>query len=80
MRAIVGVSVALGLFPGSKTLYGPSLGSNTKLCILWLKPIPVFPAITAGIHPPLGVIETIHPDVSAACTVVVPAMNDSSKS
>ena len=79
LSAIVGVRVALGRFPGSNTLYGPSFGSNTKLCILWLNPIPVFPAITAGIHPPLGVIDTIQPEESAAWTVVVPAINDSSK-
>ena len=39
----------------------------------WLMPMPVRPAIAAGIHPPLGVTETTHPCSSAAWTEVVPA-------
>src|SRR5829696_6833930 len=59
------------------TLYGPSFGSVTKLCARWLSPIPVRPAITAGTHPPLGVIDTTHPSASADSIDVVPAWNDS---
>jgi hypothetical protein len=44
----------------------------TKLCALWLSPIPVRPAITAGIQPPLGVTDTTHPFSSAASIEVVP--------
>jgi len=38
-------------------------------------PIPVLPATQAGSQPPLGVMETTHPDVSAASTEVVPRHN-----
>ena len=66
------MSVARGRVPGSTTLNGFSAGSVTKLCMRWLRPTPVLPAITAGTHPPLGVTETTHPSASAASTVVVP--------
>ena len=45
----------------------------TKLCMRWLRPMPVWPAMTAGIQPPLGVTETTQPSASAASTEVVPA-------
>ena len=32
---------------------------TTKLCMRWLMPTPVSPAMTAGIQPPDGVIDTI---------------------
>src|SRR5690606_22977005 len=67
-----GVRVTLGRLPGSTTLKGLIRESNTKLCSLWLIPTPVFPAIVAGSHPPLGVMETTQPSASAASTVVVP--------
>ena len=35
-------------------------------------PMPVLPAITAGIQPPLGVTDTTQPSASAASTLVVP--------
>ena len=38
----------------------------------WLRPMPVWPAITAGTQPPLGVTETAQPFSSAASTLVVP--------
>ena len=70
--AMDGVSVARGRFPGSMTLYGPSAASTTKDWARWLIPTPVRPAMTAGIHPPDGVMDTTHPSSSAACTEVVP--------
>ena len=73
LSASVGVSVTRGCLPGATTLYGFSVESVTKLCMRWLSPTPVSPAITAGIHPPLGVIETTHPSASAAWIEVVPA-------
>jgi hypothetical protein len=72
LSAIVGVSVTRGYWPGRSTLNGPSAGSVTKLCSRWLIPTPVRPAITAGTHPPLGVMLTTHPSASAVCTDVVP--------
>ena len=71
--ARLGVSVARGRLPGSSTLYGFSAGSITKLCMRWLSPTPVRPAMTAGIHPPLGVTDTTQPFSSAAWMDVVPA-------
>ncbi len=71
--ASVGVSVTRGRLPGSITLKGPSCASVTKLCIRWLSPTPVRPAMTAGTHPPLGVMDTTHPSASAASMLVVPA-------
>jgi hypothetical protein len=65
--------VTRGRFPGAMTLNGPSFASVTKLCARWLSPIPVRPAITPGIHPPLGVIDTTQPALSAAWMDVVPA-------
>src|SRR3972149_11021391 len=41
-------------------------------------PMPVDPAMAAGIHPPLGVTDTTHPSASAAWMDVVPAVNPSS--
>ena len=72
-NASVGVSVTRGCLPGSMTLNGPSAGSVTKLCARWLRPTPVWPAITAGTQPPLGVTETTQPSASEASTDVVPA-------
>src|ERR1043165_1808567 len=43
-------------------------------------PMPVLPAITAGIQPPLGVTDTTHPSLSAASTLVVPRRNVRSNS
>src|SRR3989441_118574 len=40
--------------------------------------MPVRPAMTAGIHPPDGVIDTTHPEVSEASMDVVPRVNASS--
>jgi hypothetical protein len=80
LRARLGVSVARGRLPGSITLNGFSAGSSTKLCARCDSPMPVRPAITAGTHPPLGVIETTHPVASAACTDVVPSVKVSSRS
>jgi hypothetical protein len=77
LSASVGVSVTRGRLPGSTTLKGPSALSSTKLCIRWLSPTPVRPAITAGTHPPLGVTETTQPSSSAASIEVVPRLNDS---
>src|SRR5687768_16238024 len=71
--ARVGVNVTLGRLPGSTTLNGFNLGSVTKLCIRWLMPTPVRPAIHAGIHPPLGTTETTQPSLSVASMEVVPA-------
>jgi hypothetical protein len=59
--------------PGSITLNGFSAGSNTNDCARWLRPMPVRPAITAGIQPPLGVTEMTQPSASAAWIDVVPA-------
>ena len=42
------------------------------------RPMPVLPAMTAGIQAPLGVTETIQPSLSAAWIEVVPATNASS--
>src|SRR5262249_58551031 len=70
--ASVGVSVARGRLPGCSTLNGFSFGSSTKLCMRWLRPTPVRPAITAGVQPPLGVTDTAHPLASTASTLVVP--------
>ena len=67
------MSVTRGRLPGSITLYGPSSGRVTKLCARWLSPTPVWPAITAGIQPPLGVTDTTQPSSSAASMDVVPA-------
>src|SRR5687768_5499499 len=69
---MVGVSVTLGRLPGAITLNGLRVESNTKLCIRWLMPMPEFPAMHAGTQPPLGVMETTQPSLSAASTVVVP--------
>src|SRR2546429_1318994 len=60
------------------TLNGLSRLSTTNCWARWLTPIPVRPAITAGIQPPDGVTETTHPDVSAASIEVVPRRNASS--
>ena len=70
---MLGVNVARGRFPGATTLNGFSRSSSTKLCIRWLMPTPVRPAMVTGSHPPLGVMDTTHPSASAACTEVVPA-------
>ena len=67
------MSVTRGRLPGSITLKGHLPRRVTKLCARWLSPIPVRPAITAGIHPPLGVTETTQPSSSAASIEVVPA-------
>src|SRR6185295_9834635 len=75
LSASVGVRVARGCLPGSTTLNGFSAGSSTKLCIRWLRPIPVLPAITAGVQPPLGVTDTTQPLSSAASIDVVPDVN-----
>src|SRR5690606_36622624 len=72
LRAKAGVSVTRGLLPGAITLNGLIRESSTKLCRRWLMPMPVFPAIHAGTHPPLGVMDTTHPSASAASTLVVP--------
>ena len=69
-----GVRVALGLFPGAITLNGFSASSRTKLWARWLRPMPVFPATTAGIQAPLGVRETTQPASSAAWIEVVPCL------
>ena len=71
--ARLGVSVTRGRLPGATTLYGFSASSSTKLCMRWLIPMPVRPAMTAGIQPPLGVTETTQPSSSAAWMDVVPA-------
>src|SRR4051812_30937979 len=68
-----GVKVARGRLPGCNTLNGFSLASSTKLCMRWLKPTPVCPAITAGVQPPLGVTDTAQPFSSVASTLVVPS-------
>jgi len=72
------VSVERGRLPGASTLNGLMASSRTKACIRWLMPMPVVPAIAAGIQPPLGVIDTTHPSASAAWMDVVPARNASS--
>ena len=54
------------------------LRSSTKLCMRWLMPMPVRPAMTAGIQPPLGVTDTTQPSSSAASIEVVPARKPSS--
>ena len=64
---------ARGRWPGCTTLNGFIFGVSTKLCIRWLSPTPVEPAINAGIQPPLGVTETTQPSASAAWIEVVPA-------
>ena len=64
--AILGVRVARGRLPGSTTLYGLMRLSSTKLCMRWLRPTPLRPAIKAGIQPPLGVTEITQPSASAA--------------
>ena len=73
LSASVGVSVTRGCLPGAMTLNGPSSGAVTKHCARRLRPIPVRPAITAGTHPPLGVIGTTRPAESAASMEEVPA-------
>src|SRR4029079_12471518 len=67
-----GVNVTLGRLPGVTTLKGFSEEVMTKLCMRWLIPTPVFPAIQAGNQPPLGVMDTTQPSLSAASTDVVP--------
>ena len=64
-NAMPGVRVARGRLPGSIRLNGFSASSSTKLWARWLIPMPVRPAITAGIQPPLGVMDTTHPASSA---------------
>src|SRR6267378_490168 len=76
--ARLGVSVTRGRCPGAITLNGLSVESTTNCCARCLTPTPVWPAITAGIHPPDGVIDTTQPDVSAASIDVVPRVNASS--
>ena len=66
MLAKVGVKVTRGCLPGATTLYGFSDGSRTKLCMRWLIPMPVLPAMQAGSQPPLGVMDTSQPSASAA--------------
>jgi len=61
-----GVSVTRGRLPGATTLNGFSASSSTKLCIRWLIPMPLLPAMHAGNHPPLGVTEIAQPFSSAA--------------
>ena len=73
LTASVGVSVTRGRLPGAITLNGPSAASVTKLWARCDSPMPVRPAITAGIHPPLGVTDTTQPASSAAWIEVVPA-------
>src|SRR5882724_7818981 len=46
----------------------------------WLSPMPVWPAITAGVQPPLGVTDTAQPFSSAVSTLVVPRRNVRSNS
>src|SRR6266704_2365467 len=77
--ARLGVNVTRGRLPGTITLKGLSALSTTNCCARWLTPMPVWPAITAGIQPPDGVTETTQPDVSAASIDVVPRRNASSK-
>ena len=78
--ASVGVRVTRGRLPGSSTLNGFSAGSSTKLCMRWLMPIPVLPAMHAGFQPPDGVTETTQPSSSAASIEVVPAKKPSGTS
>ena len=75
---MLGVSVTRGRLPGSTTLKGLSVSSSTKLCMRWLKPMPVSPATKAGIQPPEGVTDTTQPSASAAWMAVVPAIKLSS--
>src|SRR5438045_2235369 len=72
-NASEGVRVARGRLPGVTTLNGFSTSSSTKLCMRCERPIPVLPATTAGIQPPLGVTDTTQPSLSAVITEVVPA-------
>ena len=67
------MSVTRGRLPGSITLYGPSSALGHEALRPLASPIPVCPAITAGIQPPLGVTETTQPSSSAAWIEVVPA-------
>src|SRR5688572_25022758 len=76
-NASVGVRVTRGRLPGATTLNGFSASSTTKLCMRCERPTPVLPAITAGTHPPEGVIDTTQPSLSAALTDVVPAKKGS---
>src|SRR5687767_9745850 len=76
-NASVGVRVTRGRLPGATTLNGFSASSTTKLCMRCERPTPVLPAITAGTHPPEGVIDTTQPSLSAVLTEVVPAKNGS---
>ena len=64
--------MARGRLPGAITLYGPSTSWTTNDWARWLMPMPVLPAMTAGIHPPDGVMDTTHPSSSAAWIDVVP--------
>jgi hypothetical protein len=73
------VRVDRGRLPGVTTLNGDMASSSTNACMRWLMPMPVVPAIVAGIQPPLGVTETTQPSSSAASIDVVPAVNASSK-
>ena len=57
----MGVNVTLGLLPGANTLKGLIVESSTKLCMGWLMPTPVWPAIQAGNQPPDGVMDTTQP-------------------
>ena len=50
--------------PSSAKRRGFSAASRTKLCARWLRPMPVRPAITAGIQAPLGVTETTQPSAT----------------
>ncbi len=59
---------------------GFSASSSTKLCMRWLIPMPVRPAMHTGIQPPLGVTEIAQPCSSAAWIDVVPARKVASKS
>ena len=70
--ASVGVSVTRGRLPGSSTLKGLSARIHHEVCMRWLMPIPVFPAMQAGTQPPDGVTETTQPSSSAASIDVVP--------
>ncbi len=75
---MLGLSVARGRLPGSRTLYGFAAASMSKLCMRCESPIPVSLGMNAGIQPPLGVMDTSQPFSSPAWMEVVPAQNASS--
>jgi hypothetical protein len=75
----VGVSVTRGRLPGAITLYGPSSGAVTKLCARCDSPTPCARRSPPGTQPPLGVMLTTQPLVSAATMDVVPRVNCATK-